>query len=153
MTEEDLLTMMTSTTRATYLLVALLISAIAAAAQPSGLYTEKESSEEAAAELAPPTTGVTGDQIFRELLHHNDLRNSELKHYSEMRTYEVKNPNWQAVRGRDRTDGLSGSSGRICYTLAANMWGSWRSTGSCQLGPYICLYIKDRAPGLPPRGL
>jgi hypothetical protein len=92
MTKEDLPTMMTLTAKATYLLVALLFAAIAAAAQPADLYTEKESSEEAAAELAPPPPGVTGDQIFRELLHHNDLRNSELKHYSEMRTYEVKNP-------------------------------------------------------------
>ena len=35
---------------------------------------------------------MSGDEILRELLQHNDMRNAELKQYSAIRTYEVINP-------------------------------------------------------------
>ena len=35
--------------------------------------------------------GLTGDDIIREMLEHNRLRNSQLQRYSAMRTYEIRN--------------------------------------------------------------
>ncbi len=71
-------------------LAALLVGMATAAARPAGLYAQSESSQEAATQLDPPPPGVTGDEIFRELLQHNNLRKAELKQYSAVRTYEVR---------------------------------------------------------------
>jgi hypothetical protein len=85
-----------STKRAKHLLLTVVLAAMTVAtARPIGLYAQSESSQEAAnapAQLDPATPGVTGDEIFRELLQHNNMRNSELKQYSAVRTYEVTNP-------------------------------------------------------------
>lgn len=35
--------------------------------------------------------GLTGDDIIREMLEHNRLRNEQLQRYSAVRTYEVRN--------------------------------------------------------------
>jgi hypothetical protein len=85
-----------STMRAKYLLLTVVLAAMTVAtARPLGLYAQSESSQEvtnAPAQLDPATPGMTGDEIFRELLQHNNMRNSELKQYSAVRTYEVTNP-------------------------------------------------------------
>jgi hypothetical protein len=65
---------------------------IAANARPVDQSAQAESSQEPTTQLDPPTPGVSGDEIFRELLQHNDMRNAELKQYSAIRTYEVINP-------------------------------------------------------------
>ena len=84
--------MMISTTSAKDFLLTVLIVAMAGiAARPMGLYAQSESSQEAPTQLDPPTPGISGSDIFRELLQHNDTRNSELKQYSAIRTYEVTN--------------------------------------------------------------
>lgn len=73
-------------------LAAALVGSIAATARPVDQFAQAESSLEPRTQLDPPTPGVTGDEIFRALLQHNDLRNAELKRYSAIRTYEVRNP-------------------------------------------------------------
>jgi hypothetical protein len=58
------------------------------------LYAQSESARdapEAPAQVDPPTPGMSGGEIFRELRQHNDMRNAELKQYSAIRTYEVTN--------------------------------------------------------------
>jgi hypothetical protein len=65
---------------------------IAAKARPADQSAQAETSQEPTTQLDPPTPGVSGDEIFRELLQHNDVRNAELKQYSAIRTYEVMNP-------------------------------------------------------------
>src|ERR1700730_18127026 len=87
--------MMMSTARARRLLLIVLLVALAAyAAQPMSPYAQSESARdapEAPAQVDPPTPGMSGDEIFRELLEHNDMRNAELKRYSAIRTYSVTN--------------------------------------------------------------
>jgi hypothetical protein len=39
--------------------------------------------------LQPARSGATADRIFAELIRRNDLRNTELRSYSEMRSYSV----------------------------------------------------------------
>ena len=39
--------------------------------------------------LEPLRSGVAGDQVFEELTAHNDLRKSELRDYTALRTYQV----------------------------------------------------------------
>jgi hypothetical protein len=41
------------------------------------------------ATLQPARTDITADGIFTELMRHNELRNAELRSYSEMRSYSV----------------------------------------------------------------
>src|SRR5438445_5933781 len=65
---------------------------IAANARPVDQSAQAESSQEPSTQLDPPTPGVSGDEILRELLQHNDMRNAELIQYSAIRTYEVINP-------------------------------------------------------------
>jgi hypothetical protein len=93
--KEDLSTMMMSTARARRLLLTvLLVALVAYAAQPMSLYAQSESARdapEAPAQIDPPTRGMSGDEIFTELLQHNDMRNAELKRYSAIRTYAVTN--------------------------------------------------------------
>lgn len=87
--------MMMSTARAKHLfLTVLLVAVVAGAARHTGLYAQGESAQdaqEAPTQLDPPTPGLSGDEIFRELLQHNDMRNAGLKQYSAIRTYEVTN--------------------------------------------------------------
>jgi hypothetical protein len=65
---------------------------IAANTRPQDRSAQADSSQEPTRQLDPPTPGVSGDEIFRELLQHNDMRNAELKQYSAVRTYEVTSP-------------------------------------------------------------
>ena len=74
------------------ILVTAFVVLIAANARPVDQSAQAESSEEPITQLDPPAPGVSGDEIFRELLRHNDMRNAELKQYSAIRTYEVVNP-------------------------------------------------------------
>jgi len=48
-----------------------------------------ESRTEITTPLEPLRSGVSGDQVFEELTAHNDLRKSELRHYTALRTYQV----------------------------------------------------------------
>ena len=85
--------MMISTTSAKDLLLTVLIVAmVGVAARPMGLYAQNESSQEVPTQLDPPAPGISGGDIFRDLLQHNDMRSAELKQYSAIRTYEVVNP-------------------------------------------------------------
>src|ERR1700730_9126084 len=72
-------------------LATALLGLIAATARPVDQPAQAESSQGPKTPLDPPTPGVSGDEVFRALLQHNDLRNAELKQYSAIRTYEVKN--------------------------------------------------------------
>ena len=87
--------MVISTAGAKHLLLTALVVVIAGvAARPMGLCaqsTHPQETPDAPTQLDPPAPGVSGSEIFRELLHHNDMRNAELKQYSAIRTYEVKN--------------------------------------------------------------
>ena len=56
-----------------------------ARAQQSAL----ESHTQVTTPLEPLRPGVSGDQIFEELTAHNDLRKSELRDYTALRTYQV----------------------------------------------------------------
>jgi len=79
----------------TVLLVAMAVTMAGTAARPTDLYAQSESSQqtpEAPTRLDPPAPGLSGDDIFRELLQRNELRNTGLKQYSATRTYEVRNP-------------------------------------------------------------
>src|SRR4029077_15298681 len=84
--------MMISTTSAKDLLLTVLIVAmVGVAARPMGLYAQNESSQEVPTQLDPPAPGISGGDIFRDLLQHNDMRSAELKQYSAIRTYKVTN--------------------------------------------------------------
>ena len=72
-------------------LATALLGMIAATARPADQSAQAESSQEPTAQLDPPTPGASGGEIFRALLEHNDMRNAELKQYSAIRTYEVRN--------------------------------------------------------------
>lgn len=48
-----------------------------------------ESQAEITTPLEPLRPGVSGDQLFEELTAHNDLRKSELRDYTALRTYRV----------------------------------------------------------------
>jgi hypothetical protein len=69
-----------------------LVGLIAANARLAGQSAQTGSPQEPATQLDPPAPGMSGDEIFRALLRHNDMRNVELKQYSAVRTYEVRNP-------------------------------------------------------------
>ena len=74
------------------LLATALVGLIGANARLVAQSGQAERSQEPATQLDPPAPGLSGDEIFRELLQHNDIRNVELKQYSAVRTYEVRNP-------------------------------------------------------------
>ena len=74
------------------ILAAAFVVLIAANARPADHSAQVESSQEPTTQRDPPPPRVSGDEIFRELLQHNDLRSAELKQYSAIRTYEVINP-------------------------------------------------------------
>src|SRR4029077_9367770 len=73
-------------------LATALVGLIAANARLVAQSAQAESPQEPATQLDPPAPGVSGDEIFRALLQHNDMRNVELKQYSAVRTYQVRNP-------------------------------------------------------------
>ena len=74
------------------LLATALVGLIGANARLVAQSGQTESPQEPVTQLGPPAPGLSGDEIFRELLQHNDIRNVELKQYSAVRTYEVRNP-------------------------------------------------------------
>ena len=73
-------------------LATALVGLIAANARLVAQSAQTESPQEPATQLDPPSPGMSGEEIFRALLQHNDTRNVELKQYSAVRTYEVRNP-------------------------------------------------------------
>ncbi len=66
------------------ILIGLTMSAVCAKAQ-----LRQESDPVLTTPLEPLRSGVTEDQIFAELLAHNELRKSALADYSALRTYQV----------------------------------------------------------------
>ena len=56
------------------ILAAAFVVLIAANARAVDQSAPAESSHEPTTQLDPPTPGVSGDEIFRELLQHNDMR-------------------------------------------------------------------------------
>jgi hypothetical protein len=83
------------TVRMRQLLVpAIILAMMAGGARPaaqSAPSAHSSASQEAVTPLQPPLAGVSGDQILAELVKHNELRNAELRQYSAIRTYAVKN--------------------------------------------------------------
>lgn len=62
---------------------------------PSGVWTQTLTSTETAEDdrtaLNPAPAGITGDEIFRQLVEHSHLRDQLLKRYSAVRTYRIGN--------------------------------------------------------------
>ncbi len=73
------------------LVLALLGGMISVALSSANEPGAQEEPEVAAPSLQAPTPGVTGDEIFSELLEHNHGRDVRLQRYTALRTYEVTN--------------------------------------------------------------
>jgi hypothetical protein len=73
---------------------AFLVVGIIGPQVPAVALTSQESEPLQRSESVPPSPpAATGDQIFAELVKHNELRSTRLREYSAVRTYAVKDFN------------------------------------------------------------
>ena len=72
---------------------ALLVVVISGAEIPTVGQTIQGSEPLARTEPVPPQPAASGDQIFADLVKHNELRNAGLREYSAVRTYAVTDLN------------------------------------------------------------
>jgi hypothetical protein len=73
------------------LVTALLIGMMAGAALSASQSTPSLETQRPMSPLRPAPPGLSAAEIFAKLLEHNRLRDTELRRYSAMRTYQVSN--------------------------------------------------------------
>jgi hypothetical protein len=65
-------------------------TSVASMAQGQSLASQRPTGDAQSAYSAP--AGLTGDEIVAKMLERNRLRNEQLRRYSAVRTYEIRNP-------------------------------------------------------------
>jgi hypothetical protein len=81
--------MATSRSKFKFFVVSAIFVGLAASGAARGQSNQQGSGVEVTAPLEPLRAGVTEDQIFAQLLAHNDERKAALVEYTSLRTYQV----------------------------------------------------------------